>query len=152
MSSRHCHNPTLPSTVGREALARLENGRPPRPRLESLRRSARATGGWGRYTIPDGGRPATRLDGAADLAGPVRRGRLSAQLRVGAALLAAAQAASTPEEDQRVAAHQPDGSRPTEWNHPTSLSRARGKSRTAIVNVSQMAKFDGSALYKAVNR
>jgi len=30
----------------------------------------------------------------------------------------------------------PDGSRPTEWNHPTSLSADRGKSRTAISSVS----------------
>ena len=34
-----------------------------------------------------------------------------------------------------IAQMEPDGSRPIEWNHPTSLSGDRGMSRTAISNV-----------------
>ncbi len=46
----------------------------------------------------------------------------------------------------------PDGSRPTAWNHPTSLSGDRGRSRTAISKWAEKAKLDGSALHQAVNR
>jgi hypothetical protein len=48
--------------------------------------------------------------------------------------------------------NEPDGSKPTECDHPTSLRADRGKPRTAISCVSQRAKLDGSALHKAVNR
>ena len=50
---------------------------------------------------------------------------------------------AAPAQTPHACSTKPDGSRPTECNHPTSRSGDRGKSRTAISNVLRKAKLDG---------